>query len=412
MTAGDGARPRLRILAICPYSPYPPFGGGKMRIYHLLQEWMRLGHEVEVWVSAPGEPQLSWSDGEPRPQLLALPGRSRESIRFKFAGLISPLPDEVWARPMTDAGPHFAADRFDVVVLMQAHVGQFAGRFLRAGIPVILDQQNVESGISEDVARLRWTRMGRARARLDALKWRRYERSLVRHVQRTIAVSEADALAFRKTAPTASVVVRPSGADLRSVPYVDHAENRGDGLLMTGTLGYLPNLDAAVWMIERILPLVRRTRPSAHLVLVGASPPASLKERGGDAVDVVGQVPDVRPYLDGADLFVAPLRAGGGTRLKLLEAFAAGLPTVATTIASSGIAVQHGVDVATADDEEAFAAEIVRLLADVAARRKMAESARRLVEDRYDWRTIAVDYEQDLYDVAQARPTRGSNGAP
>jgi glycosyltransferase involved in cell wall biosynthesis len=189
---------------------------------------------------------------------------------------------------------------------------------------------------------------------------------------------------------------------LRSVAYVDHAENHGDGLLMTGTLGYLPNLDAAVWMIERILPLVRRTRPAAHLVLVGSSAPASLKERGGDAVDVVGQVPDVRPYLDGADLFVAPLRAGGGTRLKLLEAFAAGLPTVATTIASSGIAVRHGIDVATADDEEAFAAEIVRLLGDVAVRRKMAESARRLVEDRYDWRTIAAGYEQDLYDVVRA----------
>jgi glycosyltransferase involved in cell wall biosynthesis len=412
VTTADGSRQRLRILAICPYSPYPPFGGGKMRIYNLLQEWMRLGHEVEVWVSAPGEPQMSWSDGEPRPQLRAVPGRSRGSIRSKIAGLISPLPDEVWARPMTDTGPHFAADSFDVVVLMQAHVGQFATRFLRAGVPVILDQQNVESGISEDVARLRWTRMGRVRARLDARKWRRYERSLVRQVQRTIAVSEADAHVFRRIAPTVSVVVRPSGADLRSVPYVDHAENRGDGLLMTGTLGYLPNLDAAAWMIERILPLVRRARPAAHLVLVGASPPASLKERGGDAVDVVGQVPDVRPYLDGADLFVAPLRAGGGTRLKLLEAFAAGLPTVATTIASSGIAVQHGVDVATADDEEAFAAEIVRLLADPAVRRKIAESARRLVEDRYDWRTIAADYEQDLYDVAQAGRTRGSNGAP
>ena len=289
---------------------------------------------------------------------------------------------------------------------MQAHVGRYATPFIEAGVPVILDQQNVESQISGEIARLAPTRMGRARARLDVWKWRSYERGLVRRVQRTVAVSESDALAFRKFVPSASVTVRPSGADLRSLQYVDHAENRGDSLIMTGTLGYLPNLDAANWMIERILPRVRRVRSSARLVLVGASAPESLRKRGGDAVEIVGRVPDVRPFLEGADLFVAPLRAGGGTRLKLLEAFAVGLPTVATTVASAGIAVRHGSDVATADDEETFANEIIRLLDDVSARRVMAESARRLVEERYDWRTIAADYQKDLYDVIRASQDR------
>lgn len=412
MTVEDG-RQHLRALVVCPYAPYPPFGGGKMRAYHLINELISLGHDITVWVSEPGDETPTWADAAARPRIVAVPGRSRSSLVAKISALVSPLPEEVWARPpVADIVQLNALDSFDVVMLMQAHVGQHATPFLAAGVPVILDAHNVESGISANTARLRWTLMGRARARLDTVKWRRFERNLVRLARRTVAVSEADAATFRKMAPGASVVVRPSGADLRSIPYVDHAENRGDGLLMTGTLGYLPNLDAAVWMIERILPLVRRTRPSAHLVLVGSSPPASLKERGDNAVDVVGQVPDVRPYLDGADLFVAPLRAGGGTRLKLLEAFAAGLPTVATTIASSGIAVQHGVDVATADDEEAFAAEIVRLLGDVAARRAMAASARRLVEERYDWRTIAADYEQDLYDVVQTGRNRGGHGEP
>jgi glycosyltransferase involved in cell wall biosynthesis len=347
---------------------------------------------------------LAWSHGGVDPELIMLPGRSRGSLASKVASLVSPLPDEVWARPLWRGDTALGLPaRFDVVVLMQAHVGQHAAPFLKAGVPVILDQQNVESHISTEVARLRWTRMGRARARLDTRKWRAYERALVRRVQRTVAVSEADARDFRRLSPAASVVVRPSGADLRSVEYVDHSENRGDSLLMTGTLGYLPNLDAATWMIERILPRVRLSLPSAHLVLVGASAPASLKELGGDAVDIVGQVPDVRPFLDRADLFVAPLRAGGGTRLKLLESFAAGLPTVATTIASSGIAVRHGVDVATADDEETFANEILRLLGDASARRAMAESARRLVQDGYDWRVIAAAYEEDLYEVVRAR---------
>jgi glycosyltransferase involved in cell wall biosynthesis len=397
------SRPRLSLLVISPYAAFPPVGGGKMRIYHLLQEWMQLGHDVTLWVAPPDEPELAWSDGEPRPKLVALPALSRRSIRSKIAALLSPLPEEVWSRPPLGIdGQGEQTKSFDLVVLMQAHVGRYAAPFLAAGVPVILDQQNVEGHISGEVARIAPTWMGRTRARLDVWKWRSYERGLVRRVQRTIAVSEPDAVAFRKLAPSASVVVRPSGADIRSLQFVDHSENRGDVLVMTGTLGYLPNLDAASWMIERILPRVRRVRSSARLVLVGAGAPESLRKLGGDAVDVVGRVPDVRPYLDGADLFVAPLRAGGGTRLKLLEAFAVGLPTVATTLASAGIAVRHGTDVATADDEETFAAEIVRLLDDVAARRAMAASARHLVEERYDWRTIATDYENDLYEVVRA----------
>lgn len=400
------SRPRLRILAISPYAAYPPFGGGKMRIYHLLQEWMRLGHEVTLWVAPPDEPELEWSDGELKPQLVALPAVARRSFRSKVSSLLSTLLEEVWTRRQVEvATRRDELRRFDVVLLMQAHVGPYAAPFIEAGVPVILDQQNVESEISGEVARLASTRTGRARARLDVWKWRAYERGLMRRVQRTIAVSESDALAFRKLVPSASVVVRPSGADLRSLLYVDHAENRGDGLIMTGTLGYLPNLDAANWMIERILPRVRHVRPSARLILVGASTPESLRKLGGDAVDIAGRVPDVRPFLEGADLFVAPLRAGGGTRLKLLEAFAVGLPTVATTMASAGIAIRHGIDVATADDEETFASEIIRLLDDVAARRAMAESARRLVEEHYDWRTIAADYETDLYDVVRASQT-------
>ena len=396
-------RQPLRLLVIAPYAVYPPVGGGKMRVYHLLQEWMRLGHEVTLWVAPSDEPVLTWSVGGPKPQLRALSALVRRSTLSKFQALLSALPEEVWAHPPLPVAEDDArVSSFDLVLLMQAHVGRYATRFLKAGLPVILDQQNVESQISADVARLAPTWLGRARARADILKWRSYERGLVGRTQRTVAVSELDAESFRRLVPSATVVVRPSGADVRTLEYVDHGENRLDRLIMTGTLGYLPNLDAARWMIERILPRVRRVRPKAHLILVGASAPDSLRQSGGDAVEVVGRVPDVRPFLDGADLFVAPLRAGGGTRLKLLETFAVGLPAVATTLASAGINVRHGVDIATADDEESFADEIVRMLGDVSARRAMAESARQLVETSYDWRTIAADYQEDLYDVVRA----------
>lgn len=392
----------LRLLVIAPYAAYPPVGGGKMRIYHLLQEWLHLGHDVTLWVAPPDEPELGWSGGERRPHLRAMLGRSRHSLGSKLSSLVSPLPEEVWARPVSPDGLSESPDRYDLVVLMQAHTGQYASRFLAAGVPTVLDQQNVETQISAEMAHLAPTWMGRGRARLDTVKWRAYESDLVRRVQLTVAVSESDAQSLRRMAPSARVVVRPSGADLRSLRYVDHAGNRGDRLIMTGTLGYLPNLDAANWMIDEILPRVRRVRPAARLVLVGAGAPESLLKRASASVEIAGRVPDVPPYLDRADLFVAPLRAGGGTRLKLLEAFAVGLPVVATTIAAAGIAIRPGIDLAIADDEETFANEIVRLLDDTSARRATAESARRLVEERYDWRTIADEYQKDLFEVVRS----------
>jgi glycosyltransferase involved in cell wall biosynthesis len=265
----------------------------------------------------------------------------------------------------------------------------------------VLDQQNVESDVARQTARLAPTILGRLRARLDVLKWRSYEPRLLRTVQATVAVSEEDATAFRKDAPGAHVLVHPNGVDPRAFEFVDHRLNRADHLLMTGTLGYLPNLDAAMWMIRDILPRVCRVRPSIRLTLVGAEPPPSLQAMKGDSVDIIGRVADMRPYLRAADLFVAPLRAGGGTRLKLLEAFAVGLPTVATTKAATGIDLRPGDHAAIADDAEALSGEILRLLDDRDARQAMAASARQLIEDRYDWRLIAVSYERDLLDVVK-----------
>lgn len=390
----------LRVLAIAPYSAYPPVGGGKLRIYHLVRELISLGHQVTLWMVPPDEPTPAWSAGA-QPELRGFRARSWTSRRSKIRALFSPFPEGVWAREpgQLDA----VAEAFDVVVLMQALVGRYGEQFRDAGVPVILDQQNVESETSRFVSRLAPTLVGRLRAALDVWKWRNYERTLIAQVHTTVAVSDLDAAAFRSLVPTANIVVRPSGADVRGLEFVDHAENRADRLIMTGTLGYLPNLDAARWMIDTILPRIRRTRASAHLVLVGASPPESLAE-GAEGVEVAGRVPDVVPYLAGADLFVAPLRAGGGTRLKILEAFAVGIPVVATSVGAEGIDAVDGVHLSIADDELSFATAVSELLDDRDRRSTMAAAARALVEERYDWRSIAVDYERDLLAATSRAP--------
>jgi len=293
-------------------------------------------------------------------------------------------------------------DRFDVAVLFQAHVGRYARPLIDAGIPVVYSAENVESELARQLAPLALTRMSGARFRLGAWKFRRFEASLLRQASLVTTVSERDAAQLRQLVPNARIEVLPSGADIRGVPFVDHRENRADVLIFVGTLGYLPNRDGVNWLADRILPLVRSGRPKVTARLVGSSAPSAFGALQGNGVELVGLVPDVRPELATADLFVAPLRAGGGTRLKLLEAFAAGLPVVATSIAAEGLDAVDGIHLAIANDERAFADAIVGLLDDPAKRMAMTLAARQLVEERYDWGAIGGRFESLLLGVVGA----------
>jgi glycosyltransferase involved in cell wall biosynthesis len=197
-------------------------------------------------------------------------------------------------------------------------------------------------------------------------------------------------------------VVRPNGVDLDAFAFGDHAAPAGRTLLMTGDFGYLPNVDAARWLTGEIFPAVRRQLPAATLRLVGRSAPtAGLPDGASGTPDV----PHIAPYFDDADLFIVPLRAGGGTRLKIVEALAKGLPTVTTSIGAEGLAVQDGEHLLIADTTSSLVEAVTRLLADVDLRRRLARNGRELVERRYGWETIAAAYAADLRALVGGRST-------
>lgn len=388
----------LRLLAITPYPMVPPVSGGRLRSFHLVSELLRRGHAVTNWVVSADDESLTWTDDPVKPTLHHIPARRRIGLRRKLEGLVSRYPEGPWASspPVSLAN---VRGRFDVAVLFHAHVGRYAAPLAEAGLPVIYCAENVESELVRRLAPLALTRMSGARFRLDAWKFRRFEASLLRTASLVTAVSERDAAQLRRLVPNARVEVLPSGADVSGVAFVDHSTNRGDVVIFLGTLGYIPNRDAVTWLVDRILPLVRSIRPQVTVRLVGSSPPDVFRALDPDAVKLVGLVPEVQPELASADLFVAPLRAGAGTRLKLLEAFAAGIPVVATSIAVEGIDVVDGTHLAIADDERAFADAIVDLLLDAPKRMRMSVAARQLVEEHYDWAAIGGRFESLLCEI-------------
>jgi polysaccharide biosynthesis protein PslH len=165
--------------------------------------------------------------------------------------------------------------------------------------------------------------------------------------------------------------------------------------VFSGTLDFRPNVDALTWFAREVLPRVQARRPDAHLVVVGKRPAPALRQlaRGG-AVTIVGEVPDTRPYIAGAVVYIVPMRIGGGVRLKLLEALALEAPVVSTGMGAEGVAgLCGGEHCLLADDPAAFAEAVLRLLADRALGRRLGAAGRALVQERYDWSTIVPGLE-------------------
>jgi len=228
-------------------------------------------------------------------------------------------------------------------------------------------------------------------AAYSLVQWMRlkgYEAETCRRADRVVAVSEADRDAIRAIAPEVTVSVIPNGVDLD-----EHTNYEGPvepfDLVFTGKMDFRPNVDAMLWMGHQVWPLIQRQRPQTRLAIVGQRPHARLEPLRADAgITITGWVPDVRPYIAGATVYVAPLRVGGGTRLKLLQAMAMGIATVSTSLGAEGFPVKHGRELLLADTPEDFAQAVLGLVEDEARRAQLGEAARRFVEVTYGWDTL------------------------
>ena len=169
-------------------------------------------------------------------------------------------------------------------------------------------------------------------------------------------------------------------------------------------MDWLPNEDAMLFFCREILPRIRQAEPAVTLSIVGRAPTPAVRRLAETAgIQVTGRVDDVRPYVARADVYVVPLRIGGGTRLKIFEAMAMGKAVVSTTIGAEGLPVTPGVDIVIADEPARFAQAVVDLVHDLPARRRLEQAARRLVVERYDWSQVAHQFEQALAGLDRAR---------
>lgn len=238
------------------------------------------------------------------------------------------------------------------------------------------------------IARLERRPHIRGRAWLHAAAMRRWEPRVARWFSRCIAVSDQDRALLEEVCPGLRVEVVPNGVDTRALRPLPWAGVE-PAVLFVGSMHYPPCEDAALYLAGDILPRIRARMPGVQAWIVGADPSPRVRRLDGGAVHVTGRVDDVRPYYARCAASVVPLRAGGGTRLKILEAMALGRPVVTTSAGCEGLGVAGGRHLIVADGPDAFADATVRLLSNRALGRRLAACARNLVEGVYDWDAIS-----------------------
>ena len=244
-------------------------------------------------------------------------------------------------------------------------------------------------------------------------QWRklaRYEARVMRACDLVLAVADEDRATLRGLAPEARVGVVPNGVDTEHFSRAALARDRAGPLALaqptlvfSGTLDFRPNVDAVVWFASQVLPRVRARCPAARLLVVGRRPaPALLQMAAAGAIVLTGEVPDARPFIAGASVYVVPMRIGGGVRLKLLEALSLEVPVASTAMGAEGVAgLRGGEHCLLADDPAGLADAVLRLLGDAPLARRLGQAGRALVRERYDWRSIVPRLEA-LYASALA----------
>lgn len=381
--AYDNGPPAMRILIVTPRLPWPPTDGGRIAMGRLAQSLSHAGATVEILSLNPrkhrGEP------AGPLPITAVDIDTSRKGmpiLRALTTGtpyIIGRFVSRELGRALVEMLKRFDPDIVQIESPFILPYAPLVRRHSRARIS--LRSLNVEFRIWEGLERIEPQPLRRLALRRVARSLASYEVRVMNRLDAVVPISGADADDFRALGLTTPVHVVPCGVDLDEGPA---AAGEPNTVGFIGSLDFLPNQDAVRWILDELWPRIPAALPEARLSIAGSAPPAWITDRAGEHVQILGNVPDAAAFVRSLRVVIAPLFAGGGMRIKVLEAMALGKAVVATAIGAGGIDVTDGHDIVLAEDAGKFADAVVRLLRDPAEAARLGAAARSSVATRYD----------------------------
>lgn len=415
----------MRILLVTPMPPSTTLSGAMPRLFHAAWLGLRRDHQVSlVTVAGPDPAELAEADRLAREDAdvhvvrrlpAGAPGRWRRRLRVVWGGTSRRLPwRPAWcyaadAQPLIDR--LMGEGRFDVVAVEDNAMAVYR---YRADVPSVLTEHEVRRPRPAV-----WPRFGapgwrhRMLAEVDWARWRRYQPRAWARFDVVQTFTERDAEAVEAAVPSLRGRTRvcPFGIDVP--PAADpNLESPGE-LLFAGSMTHRPNVDAVLWLADEVLPRLWRHRPDARLTVAGPHPPPEVAALHGDRIRVVGQVPDMRPHLERAEVVLAPVRIGGGMRMKVLEAMALGKAVVTTPRGADGLGVEGRIPpVEVFDTAAGIAHATAALMSDAPARRILGRAARAFVTEHYGTAAYARRLERVYADAQEIARGRRAAGRP
>jgi glycosyltransferase involved in cell wall biosynthesis len=395
----------MKILWVNTNFLHPTTKGGQIRTLEMLRHLHRR-HEIHyVAIVDPAQPEGPrraheyCSKAYPFP--FRIPPKSSPAFLLQIAaGIFSPTPLAV-SRFDPPGMRAFLEDLIRREHFDRAVVDHLAPSAYFPDLPhAVFFQHNVETVIWRRHVDHASSPLRRWYFQLQAQRMYEFERCVSLAAGHIVAVSPADASAMRELFGVTRISEIPTGVDLEYFrpPGTPDAAATTTDLVFVGSMDWLANVDGVLYFTRDILPLIRRRRPDCSFAIVGRTPPPNVTALAArdPRIQVTGTVPDIRPYLWGGAVSIVPLRIGGGTRLKIYEAMAAGIPVVSTTIGAEGLTIHPPADIRIADKPQDFADRCVELLSNSEERRKIATAASKMVAESFSWERVSRCFEEIL----------------
>jgi sugar transferase (PEP-CTERM/EpsH1 system associated) len=389
----------VRILLLSPRQCWPARSGAKLREYHFARALAKRGPLTYLHFTDPGAEPLTRKDLPFCEDVIAIPKPSAYGPGKLVQGVLGrwPLPIlNYTSEEMSAAVDRLTASQaYDLIHLDSIHMiryGEAIAQRGRSPAKIVYNWHNIESEAMRRFSDTVSSPAKRWYARLTASKLAALEREILQNAFGHVVCSAREREELRRIAPAARIAVIENGVDVAGFSHSGAGASRQNHkIVFVGLMDYYPNVEAATSFTQRIWPVLRRQFPELNLWIVGANPsPAVLQLSSLEGVTVTGTVPDVRPYYHDALAAIVPLRTGGGTRLKILEAMAAGVPVVSTPLGAEGLTVTPGENILLADpdDAETWLNHLAHLIESETGRAALSAAGLELVRGSYDWEIL------------------------
>lgn len=394
----------LNILFFSPTVPYPAIDGGRIRVSNLVSRLCKTNKVTFLtFIALPSDEEGS--------DYLRQMGIDVIGVRLKHqsqgVAILKLLSGIIQRKPLTIA-KYYSTDMlktlknlleskdFHVIHFEMLHTGQYISKLdiNKSNCSTFLGQQNIDSHIWNRLANTEKNPLKKMLFYSQYKAFKRYESRICDDFNACLCVSEQDKAILSSLCPRSNIAIIPNGVDLEYFAPVDVEEDE-KSLVFTGSMDWHPNEDAVLYFCQNIFPIIKAEIPEIKFYIVGSNPTQRvLKLKNITGVFVTGSVEDVRPYIADSAVYVVPLRIGGGTRLKILQALAMQKAVVSTSIGCEGQELIPGEHLMVSDNSQEFARIVIQLLKDRNLRQNLGKNGRIFVQQKYDWDIIARDLDQ------------------